>query len=47
MGSTETIDVVTSVGPNTNLGDECNIELFGTLDTDSTITETYLHKLCG
>ena len=42
MGSTETIEVVTSVGPNTNVGDECNVELFGTLDTDSTITETYL-----
>ncbi len=41
MGSTSTLNVITTVGPNNNVGDECQIELQGTLDSDSTITETY------
>lgn len=40
-GSTYNLDVITSVGPNNHVNDECNVNLNGILDSDTTITEQY------
>jgi len=40
-GATYNLDVITSVGPNNHVNDECQVNLFGVLNSDATVTEQY------